>query len=211
MRLLHSLLVGACVVSSAIAGSSKTFDVVTQELHHVRFLTNNLTDAIAAWDGHNYAAALENIHYPSQAMVDYVINATDVLKQYPTTFDLTQAFRIGSPAQRLAYAVNASIATLERRGPEIKTMLMEPVVVLDLSRLLNATRGFSAVLSSYVPKDLRPVATTIQGQFVASLQQGIDCFSGQNNVCQTAIVDPNRTYKLAIKYNAMKPNGYPIA
>lgn len=203
-------LIGVCLVSSAVAGSSKSFNIATQELEHIKFLTTNLTDAIKAWDGKSLVGALDNIHRPTNATTEYILNATEVLKQHPTTFDMTQAFRIGSPSQNLAYAVNASIATLERRRDDFMANAMGPIVVPDIQGLLNATQGFSEVLTSYVAKDLRPVAANIQVQFVNSLQQGIDCFSGKVETCQTAIVNPNRTRKLALKYNAMTPDGYPI-
>lgn len=212
MRLFRPLaLVAVCLVSSAVAGSSKSFNIAVQELNHMRFLTNNLTDSIYAWDGKSFVGALNNIHYPSNATSEYIINATEVLKKYPTTFDLTQAFRIGSPAQNLAYAVNKSVAMLERRKHDFDENSMGPIVIPDLQALLNATMGFSTLLTSYVLEDLRPVAKNIQTQFVESLQQGIDCFNGKKDVCQTAIVDPNRAPELALKYNAMKPDGYPIA
>lgn len=202
--------IGLWLVSSAIAGSSESFNVATEELKHIDFLTANLTDSINAWDGKDFVKALNNIHYPTNATAEYILNATEVLKQYPTTFDITQAFRIGSPAQNLAYTVNASVATLARRKHDFHANAMDSIVITDLKGLLNATRGFSGLLTSYVTKEVRPVAKNIQVQFIKSLQQGVDCFGGKNASCHTAIADPNRTHKLALKYNAMKPNGYPI-
>lgn len=203
-------LMGACLGGLAVAGSSESFDIAVQELEHVKFLTNNLTESVSAWDGKSVELALYNIHQPANATTVYVRNATDVLKQYPTTFDMTQAFRIGSPAQDLAYAVNASIATLQRRKDDFVAAGITPIVVPDLEDLLNATIGFGKVLVSYVEQDLQPVAQNLQVQIIESLQQGIACFEDKNMTCETAIVDPDRTRKLALKYNAMKPNGYPI-
>lgn len=203
-------LMGACLVGLAVAGSSESFDIALQELEHVKFLTNNLTDAVNAWDGKSVPLALYNIHQPANATTVYVRNATDVLKQHPATFDITQAFRIGSPAQDLAYAVNASIATLQRRKDDFVAAGITPIVVPDLENLLNATQAFGEVLTSYVDEGLRVVAQNLQQQIIDSLQQGIACFEDKNMTCETAIVDPDRTRKLALKYNAMKPNGYPI-
>lgn len=203
-------LMGACLVGLAVAGSSESFDVALQELEHVQFLTNNLTESVNAWDGKNVDLALFNIHQPANATTIYVRNATDVLKQHPTTYDITQAFRIGSPAQDLAYAVNASIASLHRKKDAFVAAGIPSIVVLDLKDLLNATVGFGEVLTSYVDEDLRVVAQNLQQQIIKSLEQGITCFENKNMTCETAVVDPDRTRKLALKYNAMKPNGYPI-
>ena len=203
-------LMGACLVGLAVAGSGHSFNIAIEKLDHIKLLTNNVTESIKGWDGKSLEGALHQIHEPSDATTVYVNGATKDLEQNPTTFDLTQAFRIGSPAQELAYAVNASIATLHERKDDFVALGITSIVVQDIDTLLNARIAFGKILVSYVDQDLQPVAQNIQQQIIDSLQQGKACFQNDNTTCETAIVDPNRTRQLALEYNAMKPNGYPI-
>lgn len=212
MKLALSLLLGsACLVSNARAGSSKTFNLATETLVQVQNMTEHLTESIKAWDGKSLQDALTNIHNPGNATASYVVNATQVLKDYPTVFDLTQAFKIGSPTQRLAYAVNASIAALIRRKGDFDAAQITPIVAADVQTLLNATQDFADLIISYVLPNLQPVANNMNMQIVNSLQQGLDCFHNVSaeTTCTTGIANSTRTYNLAVQYNAMKPDGAP--
>lgn len=213
MRLSFSLAaVGGWFITKAFAQNShQTYQMATNELGRIRDLTNNLTDAVAAWDGTDLQTALSNIHNPAEGTVEYITNATEKLQNHDITFGITQAFRIATPTQRLAYAVNASVATLNRRKDDFEAADIGTIVISDLQNLLNTSKTFAETLISYVPMDLRPVADNLKSQTIESLQQGIDCFNGTTSACSTVIVDPDRTYELAVRYDAMKRDGSPIA
>lgn len=213
MKLTLSLaLVGAGFITNACAqNSGQTYQLATKELLRIQDLTNNLTDAVTAWDGSDLQTALSNIHGPAESTVDYITNATEKLKKHDTTFGITQAFKIASPTQRLAYAVNASVAALNRRKSDFDDAEIGTIVISDLESLLSASQSFAETLIEHVPTNLRPVANSLKVQTIDSLQQGISCFNGTSSACSTAIVDPNRTYDLAVRYDAMKKDGSPIA
>ncbi|KAK0384870.1 hypothetical protein NLU13_7348 [Sarocladium strictum] len=199
------------VAWSAIPVSGDTYHFATTSLEAIKALTDNLTQAIQDWDGSDLATALSNIHEPAEGLVEYMSNATKTLLGNDKMFSLNQAFRIASPTQRLAYSANASVANLNRRLPEFKRAQVNAIVVNDLKSLLNATQDFSDSLISHVPSDLYPVAVNLRALNVNSLQQGIDCFGGTDSACSAAVVDPDRTYELAVRYDAMKEDGSPIA
>lgn len=208
--LLFFALACGCFIANVAAGSNEAYMLANSELKRIMELTNNLTDAINDWDGTDLQASLNNIHLPSVSMVEIIANATGSLRQQQTTLDGTQSFKIGTPAQRLAYAVNASIATLIRRKKDFDAASIGLVVIDDLKSLMAVSQNFSGALTSLVPESLRPVAVNLETQNIGSLQQGIDCFNGTTSACTETIVDPNRTFELAIRYNAMKPDGSPL-
>ncbi|RMZ89169.1 hypothetical protein DV736_g3597, partial [Chaetothyriales sp. CBS 134916] len=205
--LLSMALVSACFISNASADASNTFEIANTALNTILARTNNLTNAIKAWDGTNLLAALNDIHGPSVATNEYIYNVTKQLQEHPGVFNQIQAFKIGTPAQRLAYAVNASIANLVRRKHNFDASHVTTSVVMDLTDLMIASRNFSNVLTKLVPKELQRVAGNMISQNLDSLQQGINCFNGTASACSPAIVNPNRTYDLAVRYHAMKPDG----
>lgn len=214
MKLSFSLKAAAIAVFVPTAfaqNAGQTYRQASANLKRIQDLTSNLTDAITAWDGSNLQAALSNIHVPTEGTVNYITNATKALQGHDTTFDLTQAFKIASPTQRLAYAVNASVAALNRRREDFDAAHIASVVITDLESLLSASEDFASTLVSHVPKDLRPVADNLKSQTIDSLQQGIDCFNGTTSACSTAVVDTERTFELAIRYDAMRRDGSPIA
>ncbi|KAJ6786845.1 hypothetical protein PWT90_10661 [Aphanocladium album] len=207
---MTKLLILLTLVSTVIAGSSEAFNLADQQLTRITAMTSNLTDAISSWDGTDLQTSLSNIHLPSVSLVEFIGSSAGLLSQQQVTLDNTQAFKIGTPAQKLAYAVNASIATLIRRKDDFDAAKIGMIVIEDLRNLLTASRNFSQTLTSLVPKSLRPVAVNLAAQNIDSLQQGIDCFNGTASACIRTIVDPNRTLELAIRYNAMKPDGSPF-
>jgi hypothetical protein len=212
MNLTFLLMLAWSTFPVALSQSAgDTYQLATLSLERIQTLTENLTEGIQNWDGSDLTTALSDIHMPAEGLVDYIKNATESMQSQDTTFSLNQAFRIASPTQRLAYAVNASIATLNRRLDNFESAQISAIVVTDLQSLLNATRDFADGLIRHVPTNLRPVAVNMKAQNIDSLQQGIDCFGGTDSACSTAIVDPNRTYELAIRYDAMKRDGSPIA
>ena len=211
MKLTFSLLVGiVCFFSNARAGSEQPLHVATRELNHIQDLTNNLTDVIKAWDVTSLTFALNNIHAIANDTVTYVLHAAEVLKKHPTTFDNTQAFKIGTPTQRLAYAVNASIAALNGRKRSFDEAQINEIAISDVQNLLDASSEFSDVLISFVPNNLRPIAENVKAQIINSLQQGLGCFNNISSACSLAVVDADRTYDLAVRYNAMRKDGSPI-
>lgn len=207
---MAKLLILLTLISTVIAGSSDAFSLADQQLTRIASLANNLTDAINSWDGTNLQTALSNIHVPSGSLVEFIGNSSNLLGQQHATFDTTQSFKIGSPAQKLAYAVNASIATLIRRKGDFDASKLGLIVIGDLQSLLAASKDFSQTLTKLVPETLQPVAVNLAAQNIDSLQQGLDCFNGAASACIGTIVDPNRTMELAIRYNAMKPDGSPF-
>lgn len=207
---MTKLLILLTLISAATAGSSAAFQLADQRLTSIKGMTDKLTDAISSWDGTDLQASLNNIHLPSVSLVEYINNSSALLSQQQVTFDNTQSFKIGTPAQKLSYAVNASIATLIRRKGSFDASKLGLIVIDDLKSLLTASRNFSQTLTGLVPEALRPVAVNLEAQNIDSLQQGIDCFSGTASACIGAIIDPNRTLELAIRYNAMKPDGSPF-
>lgn len=211
MKLLLSLaLCSACFMPTAYAGSDESYDVATQELDRIQGLTQDLADGIRGWDGSDLQTALDNIHTPAEETTNYIMNATEKLQKLATTFSITQSFKIASPTQRLAYAVNASVATLADRRDEFESTGITSIVVTDLESLLSASQGFARTLISYVPDVLQPVALNLQNQIIDSLNQGINCFNGTTSACITDTIDTTRTYDLAVRYDAMKADGSPI-
>ncbi|RMZ80141.1 hypothetical protein DV737_g3065, partial [Chaetothyriales sp. CBS 132003] len=208
--LLSVALASACFISNASGDAGEAYKVADDALNTIMARTENMTNAIKAWDGTDLQAALYNIHVPSASTTKYVVDTAELLQQYSATFDNTQAFKIGSPSQRLAYAVNASIANLVRRKDDFDTAHVSEAVIQDLTALLSASRNFSDALSRLLPEKLQVVADNMKAQNLDSLQQGIDCFNGTSSACYTVIINPNRTYELAVRYNAMKADGAPF-
>ena len=211
MKLTFLLLVGSvCFFSSARAGSEQPLQVATRELSHIQDLTNNLTDVIKAWDGTSLTFALNNIHAIANDTVSYLVYAAETLKKHPTTFDNTQAFKIGTPTQRLAYAVNASIAALNGRKSSFDEAQINEIAITDVQNLLDASDEFSNVLIGFIPNELRPIAENVKAQIIDSLQQGVNCFNNISSACSLAVADADRTYDLAVRYNAMRKDGSPV-
>lgn len=207
---LLSTLACGCFISNAAAESNEAYQLADRQLKRVNELTKNLTEAISDWDGTDLQASFSNIHLPSVSLAEYITNATGLLREQQAVLDNTQSFKIGTPAQRLAYAVNASIATLIRRKDDFDAASIGVIVIDDLTSLMTASRNFSQALTSLVPQSLQPVAVNLETQNIGSLQQGIDCFNGAASACSETIVDPNRTFELAVRYNAMKRDGSPF-
>lgn len=213
MKLLFSpaALTTALFASRVIADASEAYNVAYHELEAIHDLTDNLTEAIKAWDGTSLQASLNNIHNPSVSTTTYIAEAAErLLEHRQTQFDKVQSFKIGSPSQRLAYAVNASIASLISRKGAFDDLHASPIVVQDVAGLLSASRNFSEALVYLVPDLLQPVANNLKAQTLDSLQQGVDCFNGTDFACHAGTVDTERTYDLAVRYNAMKPDGSPF-
>lgn len=213
MNLLFSLVfVWTALVPLALTSPhGSLYQLSTQSLEGIATLTQNLTKAILSWDGSDLATALSDVHQPAVGLVQYLTNATGAMQAYDTIFSMNQAFRVASPSQRAAYAVNASIAALNKRVNDFNNASLTSIVMSDLKSLMNATENFSGGLIAHIPSDLGPVAENLKAQYVNSLQQGLDCFGGTDSACITAVVNPNTTYELAVKYNAMQPNGAPIS
>lgn len=219
---LSLTLFGTVLLSRVNAGSDETFQLLTSQLQNIQMRTENLTNAIYNWNEGNsdnpleQLSAIDNIHWPSADLVTYATNATEALLKVPTTFDLTQAFRIASPVQRFAYAANHSVAALNSRHSVFVKLGSSPVVIVnsDLQDLRSATQNFSQVLISYIPKNLQPVAYALERQVINSINMGLACYAQNDSLipaCSTAAVNPNITFELAVKYGAIKPNGFPIA
>jgi len=195
-----SLLAAACVLTPVAA--QNTLDTATAELNQIKTLTDNLTTTIRNWDGQ--VSGLTPIVTQNAGLVTYINNATEQLKSVPTVFTTTDSFDIGAPTQYLAYAVNGSIAALIHQRSLFNASGLNSTVVMSLGQQLNASKSFSAVLLSYVPQDVYPVAASLNEQIVLSLQQGIQCFS-QNVDCYDAVANSSRTYDAAVDSGAIKP------
>lgn len=212
------IIAGIYLVDQASAVSSGTSRAYAlDQLHHIEQLTYNLSYAIGNWTGTGdvLASALKEIHTPADFIAKYLVNVTRDLKSYETTYDLTDAFRLAGATQDLAYAVNISVAQLNIKEPLLTKNYVGPIVQGDVMALINSTVRFADQLIDFVPEYLRPVALNLKSQAVDSLYMGYHCSNGtgqaKQEACVTISVDPQLTHKMALRWGAIKPNGFPIA
>lgn len=201
------------------ASSSASRAVAIRQLRDIETLAYNLSKNITVWDSSNnatnYPSALTTIHDPATIIAGYLYTATKELQEFKTIYGLADAFRLAGATQDLAYAVNITVAHLNRREPEMTSIGIGKIVQGDVQNITNATNIFANLLLSYVPPKLRPIALNLKAQAVDSLEMGYHCFNATGKAkeayCNTAEIDSQRTHKAALRWGAIRNNGDPIA
>ncbi|KAK4498387.1 hypothetical protein PRZ48_011045 [Zasmidium cellare] len=199
MRLFTLFL--AAAIGTHVSSSSIE-KLIVAALQQIQVLTNATTYTIAAFNGSSIEATLP-IDSATATVISAIQNSTHAVQQ--TSQNLTDATSqaIGPYTQILAYYANASVATLISKKPDLAKLNTLPLVVMSLQQQANASNSFSEAVLAKIPETERPFALAINSQLSESLQQGIDCFSGMNETCNTNIVNGSRTIDMAMQIGAI--------
>lgn len=197
MRLLPVLLAAAAGVYAA----DSLEDTIIGSLNHIVVLTRNLTGQIADLeaDKDNLSPGLTQalaINASTYGLIDYIQNTTRTVKMDPDMLPDSAALELGPYTQSLAYAVNASIATLIRKKPQFNTLGSTGLVIESLKLQKNYSISLSNAILNKIDEQLQPVAAALSAQPADSIQEGLDCYS-KNESCYTAIVNSTRTLQAA--------------
>ncbi|CAF9929984.1 MAG: hypothetical protein GOMPHAMPRED_005533 [Gomphillus americanus] len=185
--------------------NTSDLNTVLSSLQVIRDLTVNSTWIIGNFTGSNITQALA-ISKATQVIDDATYNATLAIKQIGN-LSVSDAEVLGAFSQDLAYAVNASIATLISKKPLFEKLNLATLVVPSLQGLALGSYAFSSTILTKVPQELQTVSTALSYQVIESIAEGIHCFNGTASSCITTIVNPDRTRIQAIENGTI--NGAP--
>lgn len=165
-------------------------------LSAIKDLTINSTYTVGNFTGASISDALA-IQASTGVLNDATYNATLACAKI-ANLSVSDSETLGKYTQGLAYAVNASIATLISKKPAFDKLKITSLVLTSLNALATGSYGFSVTLLQKVPTELQIISEALSSQIGHSIGQGIECFSGKDSSCITAIVDPDRTKSQAI-------------
>lgn len=170
-------------------------DTVINSLQAIQDLTINSTYTIGNFSGElNDALAIQTA---TGVLNDATYNATLACAQIGN-LSVSDSEALGAFTQGLAYAVNASIATLISKKPLFEKLGIAQLVVGSLQSLMAGSYAFSATVLQKVPPELQIVSAALSTQVGESIGEGIQCFNGTASACITTIANPDRTRLQAI-------------
>ena len=185
--------------------NTSDLNTVLSALEVIRDLTINSTWIIGNFTGSNVTQAIA-IQTATQVIDDATYNSTLAIKQIGN-LSVSDAEVLGAFSQDLAYAVNASIATLISKKPIFEKLGLASLVVPSLQGLAFGSYVFSSTILTKVPQELQSVSSALSAQVVESITEGIQCFNGTASSCITTIANPDRTRIQAIENGTL--NGAP--
>lgn len=187
----------ALPVSRTPLPGQSALETVLDSLQIIEDLTINSTWTIGNFTGESVTAAL-GIQTATTVLNAATYNATLACANIGN-LSVTDAEQLGTFTQGLAYAVNASIATLISKKADFEKLGIATLIVPSLQGLLFGSYVFSETVLQKVPPELQIVSAALSSQIGESIGMGVACFNGTDSACITTIANPYRTLYHAIQ------------